>query len=156
MFTPTYLVVTDHPQRFAPPRRRLVAECESKATFTCVKGWRKANLVMFDLGSRKIHNLDHPEKVDHFMNSPYVATGIAYKMGAKNIGIIGVDFTKDHFYSKDGHHPLTRMKRVKHVDSAYGVLCDELKKRNVNLYNLSNYTALKSLPKITIDEFKKL
>ncbi len=156
LFTPTYLAVTDHPQRFAIPRRKLIMESESKAVFTCTKGWRGKNIVMFELGSRKVHNLDNPDKVDHFMNSPYVATGIAYKMGAKNIGIIGVDFTSDHFYAKDGHHPLTRMKRVRHVDNAYGVLVDEFKKEIDSHYNLSKYTARKAIPKRTREKVKKL
>jgi len=111
---------------------------------------------MFDLGSRKLVHLDHLDKVDHFMNSPYVATGIAYKMGFKDIGIIGVDFTANHFYAKDGHHPLTAMKKIRHVNDAYGVMKTELKNKGVNLYNLSNRSAITNVPKITIEEFKKL
>jgi hypothetical protein len=156
LFTPTYLVVTDHPQRFSLPRRALVMQSQSKALFTCVKGWRNANTVMFDLGSRKLASLDHLENVDHFMNSPYVATGIAYKMGFTNIGLIGVDFTKNHFYAKDGHHPLSSMKKIRHVSDAYGVMKTELKNRGVNFYNLSKDSSITSIPKMDIEEFKKL
>jgi len=156
LFTPTYLVITDHSQRFALPRRKLINESKSKAMFTCVKGWRSPNMVMFELGSRKIHNLDNENKVDHFMNSPYAAVGITYKLGFTNIGLIGVDFTKDHFYAKDGHHPLIRMRRVGKVDDAYGVLKDELKKRKVNLYNLSDQSVLKKIPKMSLEDFRKL
>jgi len=156
LFTPTYLVITDHSQRFAPPRRKLVNEAKSRAMFTCVKGWRNPNIVYFETGSKKLNHLDDPNKVDHFMNSPYVAVNIAYKMGFTKIGLIGVDFTDNHFYSKDGPHPLMRMKRVRQVGEAYGVLKSELKRRGVDFYNLSNVSSITTIPKMTIEEFKKL
>ena len=156
MFTPTYLVVTDHPQRFNLNRRNVINQNISKATFTCTKGWRTINMVMFKLGSRKLHYLDDPERVDHFMNSPYVAINIAYKLGFKNIGLIGVDFTVDHFYAKDGHHPLTKMNKIKQVDSSYEVLKNELLKRRVNLFNLSKISKLEKIPKISLEKFKSL
>lgn len=156
LFTPTYMVVTDHPQRFSLPRRKIVMECKPKAFFTCVKGWKNPKLVHFATGSRKLAHLGDPNKVDHYMNSPYVATGIAYKMGFTKIGLIGVDFTDNHFYAKDGPHPLSRMKKVRVVDEAYGILARELKKRGVEFYNLSPESQLKNLPKITIEEFKQL
>ena len=156
LFTPTYLVVTDHSQRFAPPRRKIVNEAKSRAMFTCVKGWRNPNIVYFETGSKKLNHLDDPNKVDHFMNSPYVAVNIAYKMGFTKIGLIGVDFTDNHFYSKDGPHPLMRMKKVRQVSEAYGVLKSELKRRGVDVYNLSPVSTVTTLPKITIEEFKQL
>ncbi len=156
LFDPTYLVVTDHPQRFSLPRRKLVNEAKCKALFTCVKGWRNPKIVYFETGSKKLNHLDDPNKADHFMNSPYVAVNIAYKMGFTKIGLIGVDFTDNHFYSKDGPHPLSRMKKIRHVSEAYGVLKTELKKKQVDLYNLSPDSMITSIPKITLEEFKKL
>ena len=156
LFTPTYLVVTDHSQRFAPPRRQIVNEAKSRAMFTCVKGWRNPNIVYFETGSKKLNHLDDPNKVDHYMNSPYVAVNIAYKMGFTKIGLIGVDFTDNHFYSKDGPHPLMRMKKTRHVSEAYGVLKSELKRRGVDFYNLSPVSTVTTIPKITIEEFKQL
>jgi hypothetical protein len=156
LFMPTYLVVTDHPQRFAIPRRKLVMESTCKALFTCVKGWKNKNLVSFDLGSRKLANLDSDNKVDFCLNSPYVAAGIAYKMGFTKIGLIGVDFTANHFYARDGHHPLTQMKKIKQVNEGYGVLKNELQKRGVDFYNLSSKSNITSIPKIDIEKFKTL
>ena len=81
LFTPTYLVVTDHMNRFSKQRIDLINNCESRNLITCVKGWRHPRLVYFDLGRRGHHSLDDPSKVDHNLNSPYVAVNIAYKMG---------------------------------------------------------------------------
>lgn len=156
LFTPTYLVITDHSQRFAPPRKKLVNEAKSKALFTCVKGWRNPNVVHFEVGSRKLDNLDSPNKVDHFLNSPYVAVNIAYKMGFTKIGLIGVDFTDNHFYSKDGQHSLSRTGRIKQIKESYGVLKSKLKDKGVDLYNLSSTSKITSIPKISILEFKQL
>lgn len=156
LFEPTYLVITDHSQRFAPPRRKLVNESKCRAMFTCVKGWRNPKISYFETGSKKLNHLDDPNKVDHFMNSPYVAVNIAYKMGFTKIGLIGVDFTDNHFYSKDGPHPLMRMKKIRQVNEAYGILKSELKRRDVDLYNLSQESKITNIPKITIEEFSKL
>jgi hypothetical protein len=48
------------------------------------------------------------------------------------------------------------MKKIRHVNDAYGVMKTELKNKGVNLYNLSNRSAITNVPKITIEEFKKL
>jgi len=156
LFTPTYLVVTDHPIRFAPPRRKLVMESSSKALFTCAKGWKNKNLVSFELGSRKLAHLDSDNRVDFCLNSPYVATGIAYKMGFTKIGLIGVDFTPNHFYARDGAHPLTRMNKIREVNEGYGILKSELLKRGVEFYNLSPSSAITAIPKMDIEKFKQL
>ena len=156
MFDPTYMVVTDHMNRFPLNRRKLVMESKCRYMFTCVKGWRRPNVVMFELGSRKQLNLDAPNLVDHYMNSPFVAANIAYKLGAKNIGLIGVDFTDNHFYARDGSHTLVKMKRLREVKEAYGILYANMKKNNVNLYNLSKDSKVDTIPKISIEEFKAL
>ena len=157
LFQPTYLVVTDHPNRFGVDRRRkLVNESTAKYLFTCAKGWRHKNLVNFELGSKAVKHLDDPNRIDHFVNSPYTAIGLAYKLGAKNIGLIGVDFTNGHFYNpKDGAHPIIQINYLKKVNSAYFSLKLELEKRGVSLYNLSQQS-LVDLPKITLDQFDKL
>lgn len=157
LFDPTYLVVTDHQGRFKPQRRKdLVNNANVKRLFTCAKGWRHKNMVYFDLGEKALKNLDSYDKVDHFVNSPYTASNIAYKLGARNIGLIGVDFNSGHFYNtKDGKHPIIKMKYLKQVKTAYSVLHKALKERGVGLYDLSLNGQL-DLPKITLDEFSQL
>jgi uncharacterized Rossmann fold enzyme len=94
--------------------------------------------------------------IDHFVNSPYVATILAYKLGATNIGLIGVDFTDGHFYNtSDGPHPVIKVNYLKRVNNSYQILRSELEKRGVKLYNLSKTSRL-DIPKITLSDFDKL
>lgn len=156
LFSPTYLLVTDHPNRFWGNRKDIVNGAKSKYLFTCVTGWKHPNLVHFDLGSRELKNLDSPNKLDHYVNSPYCAANLAYKLGAKHIGLIGVDFTDGHFYNtKDGAHPVITTNYLKKVNAAYDSLRLALERRGSLLYNLSTVSRL-DLPKITIEDFKKL
>ena len=156
MFDPTYLLVTDHPGRFYGRRKELIQESKTKFLFTCVKGWRHPRLVHFELGSKELRSLDSNSKIDHFLNSPYVAVGLAYKMGAKHIGLIGVDFTEGHFYNhRDGSHPLIKANYLRRLNSAYQVMVTELAKRGTSLYNLSEISKLE-IPKISLEKFDEI
>lgn len=156
LFTPTYLLVTDAPTRFPIPRKKLVTESKSKYLFTCAKGWRHANLVHFELGTQTLTCLDKKNHLDHFLNSPYSAVCLAYRLGAKHIGIIGVDFTDGHFYNpKDGPHNIVKSTHLNRVNSSYQKLRDELEQRGVTLHNLSANSRLE-IPKITLEHFDQL
>lgn len=157
LFDPTYLLVTDHSGRFVgAERQNRVMKSKAKHLFTCAKGWRHNSLVHFDLGNRSLGNLDHPDRLDHYLNSPYAAVNLAYKMGATHIGLIGVDFTDGHFYNpKDGKHPLIKSNYLAKLNSAYQVLATELQKRGTTLVNLSQVSNL-ALRKISLEEFRNL
>lgn len=156
LFDPTYMLVTDSPNRFYGKRKDLVNNSKAKYLFTPVKGWRHPKLVHFDLGSKDLINLNHPNRLDHFLNSPYCAINLAFKLGAKNIGLIGVDFTDGHFYnSKDGPHPVVKANYLNRVNAAYNKLHTALLNRDVNLFNLSEQSRV-DLPKISIPDFLKL
>jgi hypothetical protein len=155
LFDPTYMLVTDNPNRFYGKRKELVNNSKAKYLFTCVKGWRHPNLVHFELGSKELTNLNHPNRLDHYLNSPYCAVNLAYKLGAKKIGLIGVDFTSGHFYnSQDGEHPIVKSNYLNRVNAAYHKLYLQLEERGVNLINLSQ-TSLLELPKQDISYFLK-
>ena len=156
LFTPTYLLVTDHSNRFYGDRKNLINQAKVKNLFTCVKGWRHPNIVHFDLGSKDLKTLDSSNKIDHYLNSPYAATILAYKLGAKHIGLIGVDFTNGHFYNKeDGPHPIVKTNYLNKVNTAYSNLRIALEERGTLLFNLSEESRVE-LPKISLEEFKKL
>lgn len=157
LFDPTYIVVTDHPNRFNIERREFINESKAKHLFTCVGGWAHPRLVNFKLGGKGSAHLDIPDKVDHFLNSPYTSINIAYKMGASNIAIVGVDFTDGHFYKqKDGPHSLARMGYLDDLLWAYGHIKDELAKRGVGLFNLSPISKIDTVPYMNVEDFKAL
>lgn len=156
LFTPTYLLVTDSPRRFGGKRKDRVNKAESKYLFTCAAGWRHPNLVHFKLEDNSKNDVTSPDKICHFVHSPYVAVGLAARLGAKHIGLIGVDFTKGHFYNKnDGEHPVIKMNYLKKVNSVYSKMQIALNNTGTQIYNLSSISKIE-LPKITLSAFDNL
>lgn len=156
LFVPTYTLVTDSPLRFSEKRRSIVSGTRSRHLFACTKGWRHPNLVHYELGTKELSCLGKSNHLDHYLNSPYTAVCLAYRLGARHIGLVGVDFTDGHFYnSQDGPHNLVKSKQLKRVNTAYLKLRSELEKRGVSLNNLSSISNL-DLPKISMSEFEQL
>src|SRR6266567_2061969 len=79
-------------------------------------------------------------------NSPYVAVCLAAYMGARRIGLIGVDFTDHHFFAATGRHPLA--PRLGAIDAEYGRLAAALARRGVELVNLSRTSRLTTLRRV--------
>lgn len=157
-FNPTYLLVSDTSSRFGSERAKYVQHSNAKYIFTN-KDWyipKKFKKVVYKLGGRKCENLDNKHRLDYSNNSPYIATILAYKMGAKHIGLIGVDFTQNHFYAKDGEHVLVRDGKFNKTKDDFRILKEELAKRKVNLYNLSSYSQVDTVPKLEFKKFSKL
>lgn len=80
----------------------------------------------FLLGEKHRCCLDCPE-VDYSFDSPYIAILIAYRQGAKEIDLIGVDFI---------NHPHLE-KRISHIQRDYNKLNESLRGKGVVLKNLS-------------------
>lgn len=145
LFTPTYTVVVNDKMSFAPGRWEHIENCESAAVFTHFKkpGQIQINhsdrVVTIPLGRYAGTNLGEAP-VDFTSNSPYIAVIIAAWMGAKNIGILGVDWTTNHFFQKTGDHPL--MKKLPTIVKEYNQLAGALSNRGVGLYNLSPVSKL--------------
>lgn len=164
---PTYLVLTDNPNRFGvvnSKRRNQVQSTKSKFVFVFDKWWTfksddGKNLdykrIVMKLGKKgKLDNLDSKDTVDYSITSPYVAAILAYKMGAKEIGIIGVDFTDGHFYRpEDGVHPIVKSSRLEEVECHFKALTEELERRGIKVWNLSEESILKPIPKKSLSEF---
>jgi hypothetical protein len=154
-FTPNYLVLLNNQHGYKGDRWQYVYGAKAPVIFTHMRDLNiiaKNNIVQIKLGTFGSLNLEDRTKVDYTSNSPYVATIIAYHMGAKNIGILGVDFTNDHFFEKTGKHPLAGRLTV--IVREYDTLHKELKKRGVNLYNLSPDSIIKSVPYKSITDFQ--
>jgi uncharacterized Rossmann fold enzyme len=79
---------------------------------------------------------------------------IAYQLGAKKIGLVGVDFTQDHFFAKTGTHKLS--KHLRNIDHEYDVLKNNLENKGVKVANLSPISLLGSWPKMDLDQFDSL
>lgn len=148
-FDPTYLVVVNPRSQFKGERFRYVANSNARVLFTQLDlGSVRPPVVRFKLG--QYGGTDIGGDVLHYtQNSPYVAVCLAALMGARRIGLIGVDFTDDHFFAATGRHPLAG--RLREIDAQYGRLAVALARRGVEFVNLSAASRLTSLRRMRVD-----
>src|SRR5690242_19024469 len=120
-FDPDYLVVLNPPEQFTAGRFRHVEASRARAVFSQLPlRLAHAPLARIRLGQRGGIDWRHPKGLPYTRNSPYVALCLALQMGARRIGLIGVDFTGDHFFGPTGPHPLAR--ELARADAEYGAL----------------------------------
>src|SRR6185295_7300773 len=109
-FQPNYLVVVNPRDQFSGDRFTFVENSEADYLFTQLDlglaRENRENVVTFNLGTNGGTDLSDPSVLHYTQNSPYVALCLAVHMGASRIGLIGVDFTEDHFFAKTGTHLL--------------------------------------------------
>jgi hypothetical protein len=72
-------------------------------------------------------------------------------MGARRIGLLGVDFTDNHFFAKTGRHPLAGS--LQQINEEYKKLGAALASRGVELVNLSHQSRLTALPRQHLSAF---
>lgn len=152
MFQPTYLVVVNPPGQFAAGRFRYVEQSRAQALFTQLDlPVPHPRVVRVALGTRGGTDFSDPNVLHYTSNSPYLAVCLAAHMGAKRIGLIGVDFTDHHFFGQTGRHPLA--PRLEQIDAEYGKLARALRARDIELVNLSRQSRLAAVPKLALQEF---
>ncbi|NOG84208.1 MAG: hypothetical protein D8M57_18430 [Candidatus Scalindua sp. AMX11] len=157
LFDPTYLVVLNPRSQFTDDRYHYVETSKAEAIFTQLElGLDHPCVVRFELGQRGGTDFSNPNVLHYTQNSPYVALCLAVHMGAKKIGLIGVDFTDNHFFSKTGRHHLAR--ELPRIDKEYLLLAEALEHRGIELVNLSVESCLTSIRKesfITFSQYLK-
>jgi hypothetical protein len=155
ILTPDFLVVVNDYRTFTRGRWDWVKNSTSPVIFSHLNPPgpidRSHHLVHIKIGDRGNVNLDKIDSVDHTLNSPYMAIIIAYQLGASKIGMVGVDFTPNHFFDNTGTHKLSR--NLKTIDAEYGILGKELVKRGVKIANLSQESGISSWPKMNLKDF---
>lgn len=155
--TPDYLVCVNELKTFTPERLPWVMNHTAKKLFTCLPNLtvsRPEDNVRIKIGTWGGVNIDKWGYIDHTANSPYMALVIAYQLGASKIGMIGVDFTPNHFFGQTGDHKFAG--RAKMINEEYGVLGDAFKERGVKIANLSRESKMDSWPYMSIDDFNAL
>jgi SAM-dependent methyltransferase len=151
-FHPDYLVVVNPPDQFSGDRFHYVKTSAAKFLFTQLDlGLSRENIIKFDLGKENGTDWSNPDILHYTQNSPYVALCLALHMGAKRIGLIGVDFTDHHFFAPTGTHSLAPQFQI--IDQQYARLYEAIKARGLEVFNLSRASRLTAFPKISQDEF---
>src|SRR6185503_15807930 len=120
-FQPDYLVVVNPRDQFSGDRFSFVENSEADYLFT-----------QMDLGLAR-------ENV------------VTFNLGTTRIGLIGVDFTDNHFFAETGTHPLLAHLPV--IDQQYAELYAAIRARGVEVVNLSSQSQLEAFPKQSLAEF---
>lgn len=154
-FHPDYLVVVNPRDQFSGDRFHYVETSAARFLFTQLDlGLSRDNVVKFDLGKEGGTDWSDPHVLHYTQNSPYVAMCLALHMGAKRIGLIGVDFTDHHFFAPTGTHSLAPQFQL--IDQQYARLYEAIKGRGLEVFNLSSTSRLTAFPKISLEEFAAL
>jgi glycosyltransferase involved in cell wall biosynthesis len=153
-FDPDYLLVLNGPAQFSAERFRHIRDSGARAIFSHLDlGLAPGRVVRFRLGRMGGTDAPPPGRLHHARNSPYAAVHLAVLMGAARIGLIGVDFTDDHFFSATGPHALARS--LPRIDAEYAALAGAMEARGILLANLSPISRITSLPRMPITAFCK-
>ena len=135
LMTPSYLVVLNDKMGFNEDRWSWIKDSEAPVCFTQIPSLNtKSKKCVLKLGRYGGYDFDS-DRVDYSTNSPYVACIIAAYMGATSIGVLGVDFTNDHFFGSTGEHNLT--KKLGQIKIEYAQLDKHLKSKGRSIVNLS-------------------
>ena len=150
LFTPDYLIVVNERRQFTPERYVHVEQSQAKAVFSQLE-LAHPRAVRFKLGRRGGTDRPDADTLHYANNSPYVAVNLARHMGAARIGLIGVDFADDHFFSVTGRHPLAG--QLPQIDREYAALAAACRTEGVALVNLSPMSRLQCLPRMAIEDW---
>ena len=154
LFHPTYLLNVNNRSQYKGDRFQYIENSQAQYLFTHLpneQGNVKIPIVKIGV-TREVGSVEIIDgKLPHFRNSPYMAVALAGYMGARRIGLIGVDFTDNHFWIKDGTHRL--VTELDRIDQKYGDLAAHLKKQGAEVFNLSPISRLTTLPKMTLEQW---
>ncbi|OLE54220.1 MAG: hypothetical protein AUG51_09300 [Acidobacteria bacterium 13_1_20CM_3_53_8] len=154
LFQPDYLVVLNPPHQFRGDRFRFVEESRARALFMQLDlGINHPHIVHIKLGTRGGVDFKNPNVLHYTRNSPYLALCLAVHMGAKRIGLIGVDFTDNHFFGATGRHPLSG--EFPQIEREYKRLYESCRQMGVEVVNLSSQSRLTVFPKMSTEEFAR-
>ena len=151
-FQPVYLVVVNPRDQFSGDRFQFVENSRAEYLFTQLDlGVNHPNIVKFQLGSFGGTDFSDKNILHYTNNSPYIALCLAILMGARRIGLIGVDFTDHHFFAPTGEHPLA--PQFDSINEQYKRLNEAAAAHGVEIFNLSQRSRLTAFPKMSVNEF---
>lgn len=135
-----HVVILDYPSRFTPERLDVIKKSTPLSVITHIAEWQKyfSNVQVIKLAKfrgdiSELDTLAYPYSI----SSPYVACVHAYKLGASEIIMHGVDYTE--------HPTLSESDKLKTTKRNFYDLFVALQKRGVGLFVSSNGSALSSV-----------
>lgn len=157
---PDYLCVFDTPQSFESKRIKTILDMDDTMMITFYPGiWEKYGKSphrIIEVGMAGNENWNHLDEnaIPQGLTSTYMAACCAHIMGCKTIGLIGVDFTPNHYNNQDGEHNMS--DRLKDINALYARLVRDLDQRGTKIYNLSPTSRIETVPSMILDVFMSL
>jgi hypothetical protein len=155
--TPDYHCIFDGPEAFTPERLNTVVETNAPLITDRYIDWDKLgkDVIAVNLNGRGVwHEFDNDNTIPYGIVSPYTAIVCAYYLGCRRIGMLGVDFTPNHYNRKDGDHNQTY--RLEKINEEFSCLESDLFVRRCTLVNLSPDSEIHSVTKMDIEDFLKI
>src|SRR5579859_2156211 len=155
-FHPNYLVVVDPKGKIKEDRFCYVETSKAEYLFTQHKdlGVPHQNIVRFELHKREEPDFTDPNML-HYTTLPlpstYFALSLAVHMGATRIGLIGIDFSENHFFARTGKPPLANY--LASINERFLQLSSVLRELGVEVFNLSCKSLITAFPKMPMEEF---
>jgi len=152
LFQPTYLVVCNWERDFKADRWDFILNSRARYVFTQLPKLEipHMNLIKLRHGLRNGTDFSDPNVLHYTNTSIYMALCLAVHMGSRLIGIIGVDYTPDHFFGRTG---LYTGGKAEIVDQEFMRLGQAVLASGAKIFNLSTVSLLKAFPKMPLKEF---
>jgi LPS sulfotransferase NodH len=159
VFTPNYLVVVDNKKRLGLERYAHILKSKADCLFAVndIDTGDHPFVVRFPLRKHTWADLCDVNYLDYLSRpwySPYIALELAAIMGARRIGMIGVDFADNHAFATTGPYPGDR--HIAKVDADFRTLNGTLTEWGVKVFNLSFRSHLTAFPRLALDDFARL
>jgi hypothetical protein len=149
-FDPTYLVVVNPEGHFSRDRFTHIRHSRANVIFTQYGKLPvpEERRVLVRLGQYGGTDLNRADVLHYTRNSPYVAVCLAVHMGARRIGLVGVDFGAGSVYGSSAQHPLAA--DLNRINAEYAALAKACRARGIELVNLSPISKITSLPTLPL------
>lgn len=151
--TPTYLFVQNHRQNYSEDRFTYIRNSKALYCFTPLLHLKLDTIPVIRFRPSVHGGLDWltPGALPYSSTSAYMALCLAARMGGNPIGLIGIDFTEDHFFSKTGIHRLAA--KIDKIDLEFSALNRAFSIAGIKVHNLSPSSKLTAFPKTSIERF---
>lgn len=125
-----YLLLANWPAKFPQYRLDIIKNSKPDKFFSSVEQWRAyfPNMIKIRLNSWDGHLYkNRPDEFSSSNTSPFIATSMAYKLGASKIILWGVDFKTHKVYNESNPQTKTELSQWKQIIAA-------LRKEGVEVY----------------------
>jgi hypothetical protein len=152
VFSPNYLLISNYLHQYEIERSKFILTSTARYIFTPLKyiDIDKNNIIYAKCGEFTGTELAE-DSLNYSETSAYMAICLAEYMGARSIGVLGVDFTDRHLSGANRPHALS--SQVDKINLEFDLLNQALRRRGINVYNLSDVSKIQAFERASWSEF---